>query len=945
MRAVDAPDPTWTGDGDPAARLAAECLVRYEQGGDQAVDAFCAEHADQAAEIRQHLATLRDLGLLDAPTGGAAFPERLGDYRLIERLGGGGMGVVYRAEQISLRREVALKLVRPDRLYFDDARERFRREIETVAQLQHPGIVPVYGAGISEDLPYFAMELVRGCSLDDVVIDCSGERRSKLAGRDLYAAVCRRVGDDPTTPPSVFAGTWEQAALRIIQRVAEALQHAHDRGVIHRDVKPSNIMITPEGRVMLVDFGLARSDATARMTHSGALLGSPHYMAPEQVRSDGQAVGTAADVYSLGVTLYELLVRHRAYTAASTARLLALIERGEVMPPRGRDSTVSWEAQTICLTAMEVDPRRRYDSAAALARDLGNALAHRGIAARPASRTRQVIRWSQRNPAKAVALSLGSVLLVAGPMGFGLQQLVASRRVQEQARIADDNLVTALEAVDRMLARVGAVELRDVPQMSNVRLRLLEDAARLFDKLQQRDGNRDDLTRSTGRTHLKLATIARDVGEYDSSQRAFDHVLPMLERLAAAGGKQDKVWFAEAVNSQAVLERALRHLDAAIAGHGRAAGLLASIEPADDTVVAARARCLTDIARAETLRGNAAAADAALVSASELIGDEPASATRPLLAEAAQSVAKYRGDLLLDTQRFDEAAASYRRAVDISSALLADDPGNVSLRTSLAASLHCIGIAEDRAGRYEAAREAMRRARAERQQLAREFPHGPYHRDELAKVTIGMANQYRSAGDFDTKEALYTEAEQLADELVRVYGANPEYRATRGLARQGLSLLAGLRGQFAEAADWAQRAVDDFAEVVQRDGPRSVHHVNRATSFYWLMLALKELPLEQNYQRAADAAIAGVQHGFHQWSDWEEAASLLVRAATAVTDDASVPEQERAERRAEYLVQAATALRAAAKSGHQAEVQSTLQEPKYADEVFRQLASELDTPR
>ena len=252
-----------------------------------------------------------------------AVPERLGPFRLGELLGGGGMGVVYRATEDELDREGALKIIRPEHLYFPGARERFRREVETIAGLQHPGIVPVYVVGEQDGVPYLAMECIEGCTLADVLRRARGRAAGHLTGRDFAQLVdsdrSGGPGGDANTSGDLFAGTWEQVCLRIVARVAEALEHAHQRGVLHRDLKPSNVMVTAgdverggASRVMLFDFGLATTSRATRLTRSGAHLGSLPYMSPEQTAGT-EHLGPATDVYSLGVTLYELLTLKPAF--------------------------------------------------------------------------------------------------------------------------------------------------------------------------------------------------------------------------------------------------------------------------------------------------------------------------------------------------------------------------------------------------------------------------------------------------------------------------------------------------------------------------------------------------------------------------------------------------------------------------------------------------------
>jgi WD40 repeat protein/serine/threonine protein kinase len=418
-----------TRDPERLRALVAECLERMEIEGESAIEALCTANPNEAAGIRKRLRSLQNVGLLDgAAADPGSPPERLGDFRLLRKLGEGGMGVVYLAEQVSLGRKVALKLVRPGHLLFGGTRERFQREIEAVARLQHPGVVPIYMVGEEQGIPYFAMEHVAGCSVADVLLSLAGRNPGELSGRSLAAAIAERSHDsaEPNYPRAAsgyaFEGSWTDACFRLARQVAEALEHAHRRGVVHRDLKPSNLMVTAQGRVLLLDFGLAATRESHKLTRTGAQLGSLPYLSPEQVRGDSAAIDVRTDVYGLGVTLYEMLTLRVPYGANTNERLMQQILEGHAEPPRRFNSQLSWDAETVCLTAMEADPARRYASAADLARDIDNVLHLRPIEARRPSRWLRLRRWAQRHPGRAVGIAAGSLLLVGGPIVYGLQE-------------------------------------------------------------------------------------------------------------------------------------------------------------------------------------------------------------------------------------------------------------------------------------------------------------------------------------------------------------------------------------------------------------------------------------------------------------------------------------------------------------------------------------------
>lgn len=399
---------------DEAETLFAECLDRFESEGERAIDAACERRPDLAPEIRSRFEALCRAGLVSRGTKGLGeFPERLGEFKLLRRIGGGGMGVVYLAEQTSLGRRVALKLIRPENLYFPSARERFRREIESVARTQHHGVVPIFAVGDEGGIPYYAMEWIDGRSLLDVLDRLGGFAPERLSSIDLDSALGSHAdADRPVGKPR--PKSWTETAFSIVLRIAEALRHVHERGVIHRDVKPSNVMLTASGRVVLLDFGLSRSAGQDGLTRTGAHVGSLPYMAPEQLRGDNARVGARTDVYALGVTLYELLTLRVPYRADSPDATQRLIFAGEPEPIRSRNRAVSRDAQTVCLKAMDRDPARRYASAAEFARDLLNVLERRTIEARRPGALRRAWRCVERHPATTSVLAGSlSIMLLA----------------------------------------------------------------------------------------------------------------------------------------------------------------------------------------------------------------------------------------------------------------------------------------------------------------------------------------------------------------------------------------------------------------------------------------------------------------------------------------------------------------------------------------------------
>jgi len=355
-------------------------------------------------------------------------PKCLGDFEIVRPLGSGGMGVVYEAWQKSLNRKVALKVLSRGLGLTSRAVERFRREAEAAAKLHHTNIVAVYAIGEERGTHFYAMELIEGPSLDRVIghLRQAGqtsarpervrlERGSAASPPDLEATqpcVTEAVAASVESLSSLSSNShYFDTAARMIAEVADALHYAHRQGVIHRDIKPSNLLLAPSGRLSLNDFGLARLLEQPGMTMSGEFVGTPAYMSPEQIAVGRIPLDHRTDIYSLGATLYEMLVLQPPFEGHSREQLLAQIVHKEPKAPRRIRKQVPVDLETICLKCLEKDPDRRYQSADALAEDLRRYVNRFAISARPAGPVQQLVKWVKRRP--AVAVSLGCLLLAA----------------------------------------------------------------------------------------------------------------------------------------------------------------------------------------------------------------------------------------------------------------------------------------------------------------------------------------------------------------------------------------------------------------------------------------------------------------------------------------------------------------------------------------------------
>src|SRR5438874_2982469 len=307
-----------------------------------------------------------------------------GDYELLEVIGRGGQGVVYRARQKSLNRTVALKVIALGHWATDAHLKRFQREAEAAASLVHSGIVPIYEVGERDGSCYFSMKLVEGGQLDEVA---------------------------KHEPMSI------RRAVELIAKVARTVQYAHEHSILHRDIKPGNILLDGKGEPHLTDFGLARLVETeSTVTRTLEVLGTPSYMAPEQAVGNNAGIGSVTDVYGLGAVLYQLLTGHPPFAGGTTYETIKLLLDTEPRQPRLWNSKIDRDLSTICLKCLEKDPKRRYSSALALAEDLEHWLKHEPIQARRTGIIGRSRKWVRRNPSSA--LLTASLIALAAAAGW-----------------------------------------------------------------------------------------------------------------------------------------------------------------------------------------------------------------------------------------------------------------------------------------------------------------------------------------------------------------------------------------------------------------------------------------------------------------------------------------------------------------------------------------------
>ncbi|MFO0826542.1 MAG: serine/threonine-protein kinase [Phycisphaerales bacterium] len=752
---------------------------------------------------------------------GADIGSVIGPYTLVELLGTGGFGDVYRASQTEpVRREVALKLLKLGM----DTREivmRFEAERQTLAHLDHPGVARVLDAGVTATgRPYFAMDLVRGVPITDY---CD---RVRMGVRDR---------------------------LDLFRRVCDAIQHAHNKGIVHRDIKPSNVLVeeidghpTPK----VIDFGIAKAiessgaDRTA-VTISGQMIGTPAYMSPEQTGVDGIDIDTRADVYSLGVLLYELLtgttpLERAQLRSGDFYAMRRLIREEEAPRPSTRLSTIGDVATTVAasrsidadglrsilrgdldwilLKALEKDRERRYPTANGLALDVGRYLRFEPVTACPPSRIYELRKFVRRNRLGVAAGAAVVAAMIAGgtlaAVGFVRASADRDRAVLAE-REARESFDLARGAVDRYLTNVSeSDEMKDYG-LEELRHRLLGTAAEFYERLTQQHHATGGTRNELGVAWDRLARISRTTGRLEDAKAQLLRSQAIFEELRAAPSADPDV------------TRQLAVVSSTLALTQSELGLFAEAEES--------------FRRTADLEKSLIAAD---------------SSRSELRSNHANTLDNYA--LLLErTKRADDAEKTYRRGRDLRQALVDEYPSRPDYLELLMQSDVNIGAFFARSGRLDDAAAALTTAITAGEKLTAEDASAQEYRHALGTALGNLAGVRMLQGDLVDSEALYRRELQMRQYLVARHPNNIDYRSQLGSTLTNLGELEVRRGRPSDALPLLDAAIEQFDWVLDRE-PR--HTVGRLSQSYTLAYRARAL---EALGRVADAV-----------ADWQRAIEL-----------------------------------------------------------------------
>ena len=542
----DGPD---SGESDPrVVRALCEYRAAVEAGHRPGRQAFLARYPEVAGELAACLeglefvqAAAREVRGLVAPAGSApaaqgrdAPPAALGDFRILREAGRGGMGVVYEAEQVSLRRRVALKVL-PFAAALDAKQlQRFRNEAEAAARLQHPHIVPVLAVGCEAGVPYYAMQFIDGRSLAEVV----------SATRDTTALPA--AAGRPAAPrgPAADPGYFRQIA-RLLLQAAEALEYAHQCGVVHRDVKPGNLLVDARGHLWVTDFGLARVGGGSGVTATGDVIGTLHYMSPEQARARGVLLDHRTDIYSLGATAYELLTLRPPFDGEDRTDLLRRIAADEPRRPRRVNPRVPRDLETVVARAMEKDPADRYATAQELADDLRRFLEDKPVRARRATPWHVAAKWARRHRPVVAAAAAALAVVLAVLAGAVVHLSAANQALRDEQAKTEKERTTALrnearaeraaeaaiKALHRVTLEVADDRLKKDPLWGKKAEQFLDDTVQICRDLAGMDGASINLRLNAASGFCRAAQAYTELGRGEKAKAALGEGLGYFRRL------------------------------------------------------------------------------------------------------------------------------------------------------------------------------------------------------------------------------------------------------------------------------------------------------------------------------------------------------------------------------------------------------------------------------
>jgi len=866
-----------------------EILDRYLSslagGVPAAKEALLESHPDLAGPLEAYLKGLDELHDMAAGFGGSPrSPEaeaeapgsdekRLGDFRLLREIGRGGMGVVYEARQISLGRRVALKVL-PFAAVLDSRQiARFKHEAQAAAQLNHPNIVPVFAVGVERGVHYYAMQFIDGQPLDRAVAElrkaasapdvgyehapgeASAAEEEAKAGEE--ADVCPSTRTSLLTERSTNPSEYIRTVARLGIEAAEALHAAHEHGVVHRDVKPSNLLIDGDGKLWVTDFGLARCQTDAAVTRTGDVVGTVRYMSPEQALGQSALVDHRTDVYSLGATLYELLALQPAFPGDDGAALVRRIDQQEPVRLRQLQPRVPVDLETVVQKAMAKRREDRYATARDLADDLRRVLEGKPTIARPPSLPDRMGKWARRHRRVVAAAAAVGLLAVLGMAASTLLILREKAKTEHNYALAEQHFREAREAVDRFGIQL-AERLADVPGADQVRRDLLLQTLRYYRDFVSQAKEDPTLRADLALTYSKIGTLTAEIGSNDEAIQAHTSAIGLLEQLAAEN-PDDPDYRRELGVSRNNLALALSRsgrTDAARNAYRDAIRLqkdLADRFPGSGPYAGDLALSHTNLGLLQSETGEVKEAEASFLEAIRL--QERLLDLDPNNPECQRNLAASLNNLgaLYVGRQPGRAAELYQKALAHQTKAASLRPGELKYQSDVALTHNNLGAVQSRDGRLAEAAASYARAVEIQRELARAAPAQKCYRHDLAVSFNNLGLTQSSLRQTPDAERSFRQALDLQEALVRQNPNDLDLHSSLGGIYNNLAIVQEELRKLGDAAASYKQAIE-HQKVANSQAPKvSRYRVFLSKHYYNYGRVLRRLGRPDE---AAQAALA-----------------------------------------------------------------------------------------
>ncbi len=858
-------------------KAAGEFTERVQRGERPDLDEFLRRYPEVADVLRQVLPALECVA--PEPSGsvaGSPAPRELGDFHIVREIGRGGMGIVYEAEQISLKRQVALKLL-PAAAALDGHRlSRFKNEAQAAAQLHHNHIVPIYAVGAEGGYHYYAMQLIGGQNLADMIRHLRDlvDAKSEPCAESELRAQTDTDAKDRSTLPHFPSPTYFRTAAQLGMQAALALHHAHQVGILHRDVKPANLLVSAGCHLWITDFGLARLQDETRLTQTGDLLGTLHYMSPEQALGQSAMVDQRSDVYSLGATLYELATLEPLFRGEGREALLRQISQDEPRRPRRLNPAVPVELETLILKAVAKSPGERYLTAGEMADDLQRFLEDQPIRARPPTLVQRTSRFLRRH--RALAASVAAFLFL-GLIGLGVANFLlwqANERVQEesdraqkalgreatQRGRAEQNLGLALRALNDIHLQLAKKQLLRDPRFKKDAENLLRELVGFYEAFAASNADEPAVNQENAKSLLAVSDIYDLLGDTAKAEQANLRACSLLTRLRGElpdHPEVENLWAAAKKYLGTLYHDSGRPIEAEkeLEAARRAFESLHRRWPAIAAYRANLSSMNLLLGDVHFALGRVSQAEAAYRTALAL-QDGPAGdfhVQRMFRSELASALANL-GNLLNHNSRPAEAKKLLMRASARFEGMLAESPDDAHFLKELARAQQMLGAAEHKLAQFAEAEKSYLRAKDLLQSLNEGFPSVPVYRWHLSNVLGGLGQVYDDTGRREKAWQAIEGAVAYREKLAADFPGQPDYQRALAGSLNDIAQMQSADGRSAEAVPLLRRAVSILDRELSRDPENARLAENMAflcNNLGMELQRLKQLPEAESLIRKA----------------------------------------------------------------------------------------------